>query len=164
MIFLKLETIPHPGQDDNGIFKPLPVIQLGCWDDTAYIPKALQDVEPILAQLYPEHITIQFREKPIVLCFLTAKFMGRKIFAVQNGGQCFTEGPEDEDVPSKWRGDHKFYGSSDQCKNDGKGGVFANEVYGWIKQGAEGWGRLFFHLPFKNYRLFPELFVLNQYV
>ena len=77
--------------------------------------------------------------------------MGRKIFAIQNGGQCFAEGPENF---LEWRGDYKFYGPSEQCKNDGKGGLYKNEVYEWIKKSAEGWSRLFFNLPFQYYRLF----------
>ena len=55
--------------------------------------------------------------------------MGRKIFAIQDGGQCFTEGPPKQD---KWRGNHQHYGSSDKCESDGKGGAMANEVYGVI--------------------------------
>ena len=151
MIFLKLEVIPAPGEEgSDGTFHALPVEQLGCWSDAGNLPKALQNVEHILKQLYPG-------VSEVTSCFGTAKYMGRKIFAVQNGGQCFTEGPG---VPLYWRGDHKFYGPSNECKNDGKGGAYANEVYGWMKLGADGWGRLFFHLAFKNYRLF----VLNQYV
>ena len=52
--------------------------------------------------------------------------MGRKIFAIQDGGQCFTEGPPKQD---KWKGNHKAYGVSDKCESDGKGGAMANEVY-----------------------------------
>ena len=152
MIFLKLDVIPTPGEEgSDGTFHALPVEQLGCWSDAGYTPKALQDVEHILKQLWPEDVSIQFREKPIVLCFGTAKYMGRKIFAVQNGGECFAEGPTYDPL---WKGDYKIYGSSDQCKSDGKGGRYANEVYGWIRQGADGWGRIFFHLPIENYRLF----------
>ena len=79
--------------------------------------------------------------------------MGRKIFAVQNGGKCFVEGPA---VWGEWKGDHKAYGTSNQCKMDGKGGVLANQVYGWIKQSAEGWGRLFSNLIFQYYRFNSE--------
>ena len=52
--------------------------------------------------------------------------MGRKIFAIQDGGQCFTEGPPKQ---GKWKGNHKAYGVSDKCESDGKGGPMANEVY-----------------------------------
>ena len=160
MIFLKLEIIPEPGQEaSDGTFRPLPVEKLGCWTEaspTANSP-ALQNVEYILKQMYPEDATIEYREKAVVLCFLTAKYMGRKIFAVQNGGECFVEGPA---VWGEWKGNYKAYGPSKQCKMDGKGGVLANQVYGWIKQGDEGWGRLFFNLIFQYYWFFP--FVLNQ--
>ena len=149
MIFLKLETIPRPGHvASDGTFVPLPVVLLGCWRDAspAANSPALQNVENILKQMYTEDATIEFREKAVVKCFLTAKYMGRKIFAVQNGGKCFVEGPA---VPGKWKGDYKAYGPSDQCKVDGKGGVLANYVYGWMKQSDEGWGRLFFNLIFR---------------
>ena len=52
--------------------------------------------------------------------------MGRRVFAIQDGGQCFTEGPPKQD---KWKGNHKAYGVSDKCESDGKGGPMANEVY-----------------------------------
>ena len=52
--------------------------------------------------------------------------MRRKIFAIQDGGQCFTEGPPKQ---GKWKGNHKAYGVSDKCESDGKGGPMANEVY-----------------------------------
>ena len=52
--------------------------------------------------------------------------MGRRIFAIQDGGQCFTEGPPKQD---KWRGNYTAYGPSDKCEKDGKGGPMANEVY-----------------------------------
>ena len=42
------------------------------------------------------------------------------VFAVQNGGACFS-GPDGEQT-------YKRYGKSDACKS-GKGGPFANNVY-----------------------------------
>ena len=62
-----------------------------------------------------------------------AKTLGRKNFAVQDGGQCFTEGPWKE---KKWRGNHQAYGISDKCENDGKGGPMANQVYGRLDGGG----------------------------
>ena len=56
--------------------------------------------------------------------------MGRKIFAIQDGGQCFTEGPpKTEGDGDKWLGNHTAFGLSDKCESDGKGGPMANEVY-----------------------------------
>ena len=90
---------------------------LGCWKDN--IPRALKDAEKtnsILDGSYPK------RERAIGKCYDTAKSMGRKVFAVQDGGQCFTE-------PADKTESHKKYGPSDKCKNDGEGGPLANEVY-----------------------------------
>ena len=63
----------------------------------------------------------RWREHPIQKCYVTAKSLGRQIFAIQDGGQCFTsEGAQMS---------HQIYGPSSDCKNDGEGGPMANEVY-----------------------------------
>ena len=44
------------------------------------------------------------------------------IFALQDGGQCFTEEPGLDH-------NHEHYGPSSDCSEDGEGGTFANDVY-----------------------------------
>lgn len=50
------------------------------------------------------------------------------VFAVQNGGACFS-GPEAEQT-------YKRYGKSESCKS-GKGGPFANNVYKTFDDGEQ---------------------------
>ena len=61
------------------------------------------------------------RENAIKKCYDYALLLGRKVFAIQDGGQCFTAGQYDS---------YDTYGGSSACnKEDGKGGPMANEVY-----------------------------------
>ena len=59
------------------------------------------------------------REHPEQNCMEAAKARGFKVFALQDGGQCF--GSDDLNA-------YKKYGGSTQC-SDGTGGPFANSVY-----------------------------------
>ena len=61
-------------------------------------------------------------------CFDVAWSLGYKVFAIQDGGQCFG-------APSA-KEEYKNYGSSTECLDDGKGGPLANAVY-LIKTGKE---------------------------
>lgn len=49
------------------------------------------------------------------------------IFSLQDGGQCFTEEPGLG--PEYTVYDHKKYGKSLDCSNDGEGGTMTNAVY-----------------------------------
>ena len=53
-------------------------------------------------------------------CADTAKELGYKVFALQNGGQCFTS----EDAEKSY----SKYGLSDKCR-DGIGGPLVSDVY-----------------------------------
>uniref|UniRef100_A0A6P8IV93 Neurogenic locus notch homolog protein 1-like n=1 Tax=Actinia tenebrosa TaxID=6105 RepID=A0A6P8IV93_ACTTE len=93
---------------------------LGCWADTPNWrnPKSrtlisLEGLDPRITEDY------RTRKQPISKCAEIARGLGYKIFAIQNGGQCFS-GPLTRN--------YKTYGSSEKCKN-GVGGPLANDVY-----------------------------------
>lgn len=73
----------------------------------------MEGLDPNLADSYHE------RKQPISKCADVAKRLGLKVFAIQNGGQCF--GGADDNS-------YKRYGSSENC-GDGVGGPLANDVY-----------------------------------
>ena len=61
------------------------------------------------------------RENAIQKCHAAAAEKGYTVFAVQDGGQCFSSA----DAKNKYQ----KYGSSSACSSDGKGGPMANHVY-----------------------------------
>ena len=61
------------------------------------------------------------REQAIQKCALFAKLQRYKVFAVQDGGLCLTS-------PTAHKTYDK-YGKSQDCRKDGKGGPWANQVY-----------------------------------
>ena len=63
----------------------------------------------------------RYRENPVHKCYLAALKRGYQVFAVQDGGQCFS-GPTAHQTYNK-------YGPSDACDADGEGGPWANQVY-----------------------------------
>jgi hypothetical protein len=66
-----------------------------------------------------EHYTI--RANPIQKCRDAAVGEGYTIFAIQDGGQCFSYAGA--------RYQYKKYGPSTACSHDGEGGPMANSVY-----------------------------------
>lgn len=60
------------------------------------------------------------RTNPVTKCAEAAKIYGYKIFAVQNGGQCFAD-------PNAGK-TYTTYGPSNRCRF-GLGGTLANDVY-----------------------------------
>jgi len=139
-----VDECPSDYDDDNDKEKveagarksDIPFKSLGCWKDS--IPRALASAEGNSSFLNGHY---RRREHPIQECYVTAKSLGRQIFAIQDGGQCFTsEGTQMS---------HQIYGPSSDCKDDGEGGPMANEVYeipsecrdinsmcsGWKKEG-----------------------------
>ncbi|XP_066915183.1 uncharacterized protein [Clytia hemisphaerica] len=68
------------------------------------------------------------RSDPLQKCAEAALDKGLKLFAIQNGGQCFG-GKTGESR-------YNVYGTSDQCKEDGLGGSWANEVYSYRDDGV----------------------------
>ena len=61
------------------------------------------------------------RDHAIQKCAVAALSRGYKMFAIQDGGMCVGS-PDAHKVYGK-------YGKSQDCKNDGKGGAGANQVY-----------------------------------
>ena len=95
---------------------------LGCFrnNGSRAIPP-MEGQDPFLNDSYHS------RENPIHKCYLAALRRGYQVFAVQRGGQCFS-GPTAHQTYNK-------SGPSDACKNDSKGGTWANQVYnikGWL--------------------------------
>ena len=73
------------------------------------------DGTPILDGFY------RTRWNAITKCYQAALKLGYSTFALQDGGQCFSS--------SDARKTYNKYGASSNCRNDGKGGPLANEVY-----------------------------------
>lgn len=84
------------------------------------IPTAEGSVPQVLA---PRH---QQKEEPIGECAKYAKSIGAKFFAIQAGGLCMVS--EQDDCQ------YDKLGLSIECARDGKGGLWANQVYR-IKEG-----------------------------
>ncbi|XP_077968095.1 uncharacterized protein LOC144422133 [Styela clava] len=100
---------------------PFKYASIGCFKDTGRraIPQA-DGRFPTLKGNY------QRRSNAIQKCAKVASDKGYKVFSVQNGGWCAT-GPNAHTT-------YKKYGPSNACKGDGKGGLWANQVYG-----VNGW-------------------------
>ena len=93
---------------------------LGCWqDEVKMIPKrALESAEGKIDYLEDRY---KDRKDAIKKCYDYAFSLGRNVFSIQDGGQCFTAGESDS---------YDTFGSSSACNTeDGKGGPMANEVY-----------------------------------
>lgn len=94
---------------------------MGCWKDSNRwwedYSRAIQSVEG----KYPK-VTGDYKQRkdPIGKCADVAKELGYKVFALQNGGQCFTSSDAGRTFNK--------YGKSDQCR-DGVGGPLASDVY-----------------------------------
>ncbi|XP_065644693.1 uncharacterized protein LOC100203833 isoform X38 [Hydra vulgaris] len=102
----------------------VPYLYEGCWHDfdiSAFALPLLEGTSPILNTLYKK------RQDPVNDCSSVSQSRGYKVFAIQNGGACFS-GPNAEQT-------YKRYGKSDACK-EGKGGPFANSVYKLFDDGS----------------------------
>ena len=75
----------------------------------------MERVDALLQDKYSQ------RNHAIQKCAVAALSRGYKMFAVQDGGKCVGS-PNAHKVYDK-------YGKSQNCKNDGKGGPRANQVY-----------------------------------
>ncbi|XP_078619941.1 uncharacterized protein LOC144886984 isoform X1 [Branchiostoma floridae x Branchiostoma japonicum] len=92
-------------------------VSLGCWRDTA--DRAI----PVLEGTDPRLYSVNYleRDNATEKCYQVAFDRGFRVFAVQDGGQCF--GSADA------HNTYKKYGPSTACAADGEGGPWANEVY-----------------------------------
>ena len=75
----------------------------------------MEGQDPLLKDSYDS------RQNPIHKCYLAALKRGHQVFAVQDGGQCFSD-------PTA-RQTYNTLGPSNDCKADGEGGPGANQVY-----------------------------------
>ena len=98
----------------RNIKKGAPYVSRGCWKDD--IPRAITDID---ADIPSANGHYKRRQHPEQNCLDAAKARGYKIFALQDGGQCFGS----DNLNS-----YKTYGGSTAC-SDGKGGPMANDVY-----------------------------------
>jgi len=89
---------------------------LGCYKDKGVraIP-SMERGDVLLRDSYSQ------RNHAIQKCAVAALTRGYKMFAIQDGGMCVGS-PNAHKVYDK-------YGESQGCKNDGKGGAGANQVY-----------------------------------
>ena len=90
---------------------------LGCYRDKSFraIP-SLERSDVLLEDSYWYQ-----RNDAIRKCAVAAKVRGYQTFALQDGGMCVSSLDANETF---WK-----YGRSQDCRNDGKGGPWANQVY-----------------------------------
>ena len=89
---------------------------LGCWKDNSE-SRAISSVEGKGSFSDDSKLRIG----PIEKCFDEAMRRGLDIFAIQWGGECYT------DILA--RNKYKKYGPSSDCSSNGEGGPLANHVY-----------------------------------
>ena len=92
---------------------------VGCYRDTA--DRAISTLEDTDSVLDGGALFYQNRENPIVKCAVAARKKGFPAFALQDGGWCAASVNVLETFNK--------YGKSSDCKNDGRGGPYANHVY-----------------------------------
>lgn len=96
---------------------------MGCYKDTAdRAISTLEGADPVLDGSYKS------RQKAVEKCAVAARRKGFHLFAVQDGGWCVANATAEKTFNK--------YGKSNDCKNDGEGGGWANNVYmirGWYK-------------------------------
>ena len=89
---------------------------LGCWKDNSNraIP-ILEGSSPFLNGNYVRRVDA------IQKCYQAAKSLGYDVFALQNGGHCASSATA--------KSTYRKYGMSLACMRNGKGGIWANQVY-----------------------------------
>nr|XP_039252593.1 uncharacterized protein LOC120329867 [Styela clava] len=95
----------------------------GCWADDAFrtIPTVESDGPEFMSQ--PDY---KKREDALGKCARYARSRGFRFFALQDGGYCSAS----IDAENTYR----RIGPSQKCRNDGKGGPWANQVYEIVPQ------------------------------
>ena len=91
-------------------------IRVGCFGDTS--DRAIPTLEGTDSRLDGSYTA---RTDAIEKCAEVTDSLGYNMFAVQNGGQCFSSSTAATTFGK--------YGVSSACKADGEGGPWANEVY-----------------------------------
>ena len=92
---------------------------IGCYRDTA--DRAIPTLEGTDSVLDGGALYYQIRENPIVKCAVAARKRGFPAFALQDGGWCAAS--------SNVLDTFNKYGKSTDCKDGGRGGPYANNVY-----------------------------------
>ncbi|XP_078364951.1 uncharacterized protein LOC144649338 [Oculina patagonica] len=112
----------------------LPLVEyksVGCYKDSN--ERAIESVDGRSNFDFPAPYLLRSdyktRNQAIQKCALFAKLQGYKMFAVQDGGQCRTS--------STAHLTYNKYSESQDCKSDGKGGPWANQVYRFTEQKDE---------------------------
>ena len=102
----------------------------GCYEEDTSSGQDLARAVPILeGNVHVNHLLkgdYGERADAILMCYKAAIQLGYPVFALRDGGQCLS-GPNAGQTYFK-------YGTSSECKDDGKGGHAAIEVYE-IKRG-----------------------------
>ena len=104
----------------SGILSSVKYESLGCYKDNDEDEgiRAIPSMEGTDALLKDSYLQ---RNQAIQKCAVAALTRGYKMFAIQDGGMC-AGSPNAHKVYGK-------YGKSQDCRNDGKGGAGANQVY-----------------------------------
>ena len=96
---------------------------VGCFEDSS--PRAIESVDGKSHHNFPSPSLLnndyKTRQQTIQKCAVFAMLQGYKMFGIQDGGMCVTS-------PTAHKTYNK-YGESQDCKNGGKGGLLANQVY-----------------------------------
>lgn len=96
---------------------------VGCFKDSS--TRAIEGVDGKYHDDFPSGFLLYYdyktRHQAIQRCAVFAKLKGYKMFGIQDGGFCATSATAHET--------YNKYGESQDCKSDGKGGPWANQVY-----------------------------------
>lgn len=106
-ILANIASIPYPDSEYQS---------LGCWKDL--IPRAIPSIEGKSSFLDGHY---KSRTNAKEKCFKAALALGYRLFAIQDGGQCFSSYTANNT--------YTHYGTSAACSGDGEGGPLANNVY-----------------------------------
>ena len=123
---------------------------IGCYKDGPNRTlHTLEGTIPILDDYYKE------RENPIEKCYLAAISNGFRMFAVQNGGLCFSSSSAEKTYDRYGRAYCVAY-NQDGTEKDGTGGPMANSVYQIVDGGM--------FKQFDHSRIFRNLFLRYGYL
>ena len=94
---------------------------VGCFSDSD--ARAIESVDGKYYLNFPPLLKNDYKTRPqaIPKCAVFAMVQGYKMFGLQDGGMCVTS--------STAHRTYNKYGTSQDCKNDGKGGFLANQIY-----------------------------------
>ncbi|XP_039274067.2 uncharacterized protein LOC120348022 [Styela clava] len=113
-----LLPIQCTAEDGNCLLSPGAWTNLGCWADDPSDEAIWPPVDHFL------ELDLLSRKKPIKECAEFAYSRGYSVFALQNGGICYTSSNAEKTYTK--------HGSSAACGTNGKGGVNANQVYKFV--------------------------------